>query len=157
MSKAMRSTSNTSLVLASTDTSSILEKLDAEISKMKKIETTPWKVKGKGEIEGFATPIQNETLIENLIRMGASVRARETTYNDYAASILGSRSFPVFTINGATSSDVDHDIQLRIAIIDQKETLEKLNSFKDRMSSFLSEADKKNQLMKEMEGFFDNK
>ena len=40
-----------------------------------------------------------------------------------------------------------------IAIIEHKETLDKLNSYKERVSKFLSEEDQKAMLLKEMEEF----
>jgi hypothetical protein len=140
------------LELVSSSTPEIMRKLDAEIAKLKAIETTPWRTNGT-LIEPFKNPIKEEKLIENLIRMGSSVKERERAYNDYAIKDLGLKTFKSFDINGLHAEDFTADIQLQMAILEQKDTLEKLKSYKERMSKFLSEADQKAELLAELDEF----
>ena len=78
--------------------------------------------------------------------------AREEVYNR-AAIELGITTYPTFEANGSSSEDWKRDIKLRIDIINQKETADKLTEYKDKMSKFLSAEDQKNMLMTEMASF----
>lgn len=149
--KSIAKNTNTELITVDTSTSTILEKLDAEIKKLKHIEETPWKT--TGNVTGFPVNIQKETLIPNLIRMGSVVKAKEEAYNKYAESDLNLSRYPSFEDNGATAEGITSDISLRIAIIEQKERMDKLKEYKDKMSKFLSEAEQKANLIKDMEKF----
>lgn len=129
---------------------SVLEKLDAEIAKIKHIEESVYKT--AGQLDGFPTNIKEETKVENLIRAFSSVRSREIAY-DEAAKELGVKTFPAFSINGGNTEDWKKDILLRKAIIEHKETLDKLTGFKEKMSKFLSAEDQQKMLLSEMNDF----
>lgn len=127
-----------------------ISKLEQAIKKLKHIEDTPWK--SSGTISGFPTNIRNETLIPNLIRMFSVFVQREKAYYD-AADILGIKTRPVYDDNGATREGIEEDVKLRIEIIQQKDTLDKLNEFKQKASKFMSEEDQKRDLFDQMESF----
>lgn len=137
------------LALTTTSVPSIIEKLEAEIKKLNHITDTVYKT--TGVLDGFGD-IKKETLIPNLIRAYSVVLAKESNYNN-AAEDLGLTTYPAFEINGCTAAQWREDILLRIAIIEHKDKLDKLKSYKDRVAKFLSEEDQKAILLKEMEQF----
>jgi hypothetical protein len=147
---ARKSTTATDVALGTQfDVPSIIQVLDAKLNSMKHI--TESKYRTSGTLDGIGD-IKKETKIENLIRAYASIIAREEVYNR-AAIELGITTYPTFEANGSSSEDWKRDIKLRIDIINQKETADKLTEYKDKMSKFLSAEDQKNMLMTEMASF----
>lgn len=140
------------LVLSNTEVPNVLSLLDKQIANLKKVEDSVYKT--TGTLEGFGD-IKQETKLENLIRAHSSVMNKEKFYNE-SAKDLGLNTYPQFTISGGTSADWKQDILLRIDIITHKEKLDKLKSYKDKMSKFLSEEDQKAMLMQEMATFLQN-
>lgn len=138
----------TELTIAS-GTPEALKLINAKIAALKHIEESVYKT--SGDLEGFDN-IKTETKLENLIRAYSVVKFKEQAY-EAAATDLGLKTYPQFVIGSGTAADWKKDILLRIEIINHKETLDKLNSFKSRMEGFLSEQDKKALLMKEMEDY----
>jgi hypothetical protein len=147
---ARKSTTATDVALGTQfDVPSIIQVLDAKLNSMKHI--TESKYRTSGTLDGIGD-IKKETKIENLIRAYASIIAREEVYNR-AAIELGITTYPTFEANGSSSEDWKRDIKLRIDIINQKETADKLTEYKDKMSKFLSAEDQKNMLMTEIASF----
>lgn len=140
---------NNPTLLPITKTADVLDALNTKIASLKRIEESIYKTNGK--LDGFGD-IKAEVKIENLIRAYSSVKMREAGYIT-AAKDLGRKEFPAFVIGSGNAEDWKHDILLRIDILEHKETLDKLNSYKDRMSKFLSETEQKEILMKEMDEF----
>lgn len=139
----------TSTEIATATVPNVLTILEERLASLKHIETTAFKA---GEsLSGFGN-IRQETNVKNLIKAWSSVKGRSKAY-DEAAPELGLDSYPVFEVEGYSAEAWKHDIMLRIAILNHKETYDKLNSFKSQMSAFLSEEDRKAILMKEMEAF----
>jgi hypothetical protein len=132
-----------------TPTSGILDAINAQLTKLDHITESNYKT--SGELEGFGN-IRTEVKIENLIRAWSSVKNREITYVD-AAGDLGKTTFPVFQINGQGAAAWKEDIILRMAIIEHDSTKKKLEEFKTRAESYLSEQDKKELMLKEMAAF----
>ena len=150
---AKKATTATEVALGTQfDVPSIIQVLDAKLNSMKHI--TESKYRTSGTLDGIGD-IKKETKIENLIRAYASIIAREEVYNK-AAIELGITTYPTFEANGSSSEDWKRDIKLRIDIINQKETADKLTEYKDKMSKFLSAEDQKNMLMSEMASFLTN-
>ena len=150
---AKKATTATEVALGTQfDVPSIIQVLDAKLNSMKHI--TESKYRTSGVLDGIGD-IKKEQKIENLIRAYASIIAREEVYNK-AAIELGITTFPTFEANGSSSEDWKRDIKLRIDIINQKETADKLTEYKDKMSKFLSAEDQKNMLMSEMASFLTN-
>ena len=129
----------------------VLTQLNEKIASLKRIEESVYKT--NGEVEGFSTNIKEEMKIENLIRTYSSVKMREAGYLA-AVRELGLTTFPAFVVGSGSPDDWKHDIMLRIDILTHKETLDKLNGFKEKMGKFLSEQDQKAMLLKEMQDFF---
>jgi hypothetical protein len=132
-----------------TEVPEVIKALQAQIDELKDIETSQWKT--SGNLDGFGS-IKEEKKIENLIRAYSSVKGRANAYED-AADDLGITTYPQFNINGGTVEDWKHDIQLRIAIVNHKEKLDKLKDFKAKAERFLSEEDQKKMLFNEMSAF----
>lgn len=140
-------------LLPTMKTADVLEQLNTKIASLKRIEESVYKT--NGSLDGFGD-IKAETKIENLIRAFSSVKMREAGYNA-AAKDLGRKEYPAFVIGSGTAEDWKQDILLRIDILEHKETLDKLNTFKEKMSKFMSEAEQKELLIKEMTDFFGTK
>ena len=135
------------------DVPSVLDKLNAEISSLKKIEESVYKTTGK--VDGLGIDIKTELKVDNLIKAFSSISGRAKAYGE-AAQELGQKSVPQFTVGGGTVDEWKSDIMLRIDIINHKEKLDKLKGFKDKMSKFLSEEDQKAILLKEMGEYLSN-
>lgn len=140
----------TALMVKGQDVPSVLQVLEEKIASLKHITDTVYKT--TGNLEGFATNIQKEMKVENLIRAFASVQSRAAVYHT-AAKELGQKTYPAFEVSGGDVEAWKHDIILRINIINHQETLDKLNGYKEKMSKFLSEEDQKSMLLKEMADF----
>jgi hypothetical protein len=136
-------------VLTGASVPEIITKLESKIKELDHI--TDSKYRTSGNLDGFGD-IKKETSIGNLIKAFSSVMARGETYQR-SATALGIETFPVFELNGGSVEDWQKDIQLRIAIIQHKETLDKLQSYRDKMKEFLSKEDQKAMLLEEMAAF----
>lgn len=131
----------------------VIAKLEDKIKELDHI--TDSKYRTSGNLGEFGD-IKKETNISNLIKAFSVIMAKSIAYEN-AASELGIASFPVFEVNGGSVEDWKKDIQLRIAIIEHKETLDKLQSYRDKMKEFLSKEDQKAMLMQEMAAFLAGK
>ncbi len=146
MTKAKATTS----LLPAMPVPDVLKALNDKINSLKHIEESKYKT--AGILEQFGN-IKDEMKIENLIRAYSSIIGREKLYNEAAAQLGRGKCYPAFVVSGGTAEDWKNDIQLRINILEHKETLDKLNTYKEKMSKFLSEADQKEILMREMAEF----
>lgn len=125
-----------------------LAKINEKLSSLNKITETPYKT--SGELGNGFGNLKNETKIQNLISLCSMINAKEAAY-DAAAKELGlENKYPAFTVNGYTSEDCKSDIKLRIAVLSQQETFDKLNKAKERLSVFLTEEDKKRQALEDL-------
>lgn len=124
-----------------------LEKINQKLNSLQKITETPYKT--SGELGNGFGNLKNETKIANLISLCSMINAKEAAYNAAAAE-LGLQTFPEFSVNGYSSADCKSDIKLRIAVLSQQETLDKLNKAKSILSTFLSEEDKKRQALEDL-------
>lgn len=128
----------------------VLEMLDKALQSVDKITGSDY-ITG-GNIEGFSKNVKDEQDIANLVKMAASVISRERAYNE-AAENLELSTFPQFKIGGSTKDEWIKDIKLRIAIINNSDTINKIKEFKEKTAKFLSEEDQKAILFKDMENF----
>jgi hypothetical protein len=143
MAKAEKA--NTALAVINDDSTAIdtLDILKAELKSLKSITETAYKTTGM--VEGFPISIQNETKIENLVRMQASVQGRNEAYNKaqevLTAELGESLSVPVFKVNGATPADIQSDIVLRIRVISVEDRKKELESLVEEGKKFLTQKD----------------
>jgi hypothetical protein len=124
----------------------ILKKLDEEIAKLKHVAETPYKT--TGQLEGFGD-LTKETKIPNLIRAFSMIRGKERAYNE-AAEDLGLTTYEPFTISGGNGEQWKADIQLRIAVINHKDQLDKLTEYKKKFTEYLSKEDQFGMLIGNM-------
>jgi hypothetical protein len=136
-------------VALSMEVPNVIAALEAKIKALDHITDSKYRTGGK--LDGFGD-IKQETNISNLIKAFSSIRGREKAYAE-AAEEMGLSTFPVFEANGSTSEDWKQDILLRIAIINHKDTLDKLTEYRNKMKEFLSKEDQKAILFAEMEAF----
>lgn len=127
----------------------VMKALEAKMKEFEFIRDSKYKT--SGTIDGFGD-IKNEKLIPNLIRAHSLVLAKHNAY-EAAAKDLGLSTYPVFELGGGTVEDWKADILLRKAIIEQKENMDKLESFKAKAAKFMSEADQKAMFFAEMQSF----
>jgi len=146
---AKATTATVELATIGANVPEIMQVLDAKLKTMDDVRESKYKTSGVLD----SVDIKKEKNIEALIRIYGSVMARESIYNE-SAKELGITTYPSFEISGGSSADWKADIKLRIKVINQKETVDKLVEYKDKMSKFLSEQDQKDMLMKEMSDFF---
>ena len=148
----MAKTTQTSTALATPVISSI-QAVDTALKALKRIEDKVYKTNGLVE-GGFNQNLQDETKIETLIKMMGSIAGRAKSYND-AADFLGIKTFPVFKVNGGTVEDFKHDIELRIAIIQNESKLNKLKELKAKYVDLMDKEDKKAQVDAELQAFLE--
>ena len=139
--------------LATFSVPDVIAQLEKKIKELDHI--TDSKYRTSGNLDGFGD-IKKETSIANLIKAFSVVMAKANAYQA-AATELSIATFPVFEVNGGSVEDWKKDIQLRIAIIEHKETLDKLQGYRDKMKEFLSKEDQKAMLMQEMAEFLASK
>lgn len=125
----------------------VLDILDEQLKSMKLIEETPYKT--SGQVGNFEN-IKNETDISNLIKIHSSAKGKDRAYHE-SAEDLGLNPYP--SAGTDSLADIEHDIKLRIKLITQKETLDKLKQFKAEASKFLSQEDQKGILLNDMAKF----
>ena len=135
------------------DVSSMVKLLDLKIKSLEHISDTKYKT--GGDLDGFGN-IHKENKIENLIKAFSSVDGREKGYNNSAME-MGLTTYPQFEVNGRCGDDWKHDIQLRVAIINHKEELDKLNAYRERVQALMTKEEQKRALFAEMSEYLSNK
>lgn len=89
------------------------------------------------------------TDIKQLIQSGSIILAKETAYNNFA-NALGLQTVPAFSVGGGSVNDWIQDIKLRIAVISEKDVREKLQKAHDKLSQFLTDAERRKQAEQEI-------
>lgn len=123
--------------------------LDQKLQEVNKLSETPWKT--SGNLPDFGD-IRSEKNIPKLVKAFAMVKDSERMYND-AQQDLELKQVPAFTIGGGNTEDWKHDIKLRIAIVQQHETMEALRKHKEILSKFVSEEEQKANAFAELQQF----
>jgi hypothetical protein len=90
---------------------------------------------------GFNKPVKDELDKGTLVKMMASIAAKEDAYNK-ASDRLGFKTVPVFKADGHSVSDWEHDIKLRFDVIDNKSRLDELNAIKKELEQMMSDNDR---------------
>ena len=116
-----------------------LAAIDAALSKLQHVSESNYRT--SMNLDGVGD-LKQVTKTEDLIKALSSVLGREAAYNN-AAKVIGLTTYPVFTLGGGNAQDWTEDIKLRIAIINNKETLDTLKAAKEELSKFLSEAEQR--------------
>jgi len=116
-----------------------IEIVNQKIEALKHIQDKVYRTSGK--LDGFSNSIETETNVMELIKMFSSVLARKKAY-DESQQILELTTVPEFKINGFSLDDYKQDIQLRIAIIENKERLEELTAIKKEYTELMDKDDR---------------
>lgn len=127
-----------------------IELVNQRIADLKHITESVYKTTGR--ITGFPNKIQDETSISELVKMYSSVAQRGAAYAA-AQQDLGLKTVPQFKVDGGTVAEFKHDIQLRVAIIANKETLDELNTIKKEFTELMDKEDRMALLAKKLEKF----
>lgn len=132
-----------------------LATVDAKIKELKGNNYVGKRTNGK--LDGFAKSVFDETDIDTLIRMHASVMAREKAFNDSKAALLEHEQvkgkisrLPNFSISGASSEAWENDIAIRLREVATKKELDKLTQVRKKLSEHLSEEEKFKNLIGEI-------
>jgi hypothetical protein len=143
----------TELVL-STPVTDVLSNLEQMKQSLDKIYETPYRT--SKQITGLNS-IQESTSVEDLLKTLAFIQTKEKAYNNALETItekLGRAvSASVFKLEGFTLEEFEHDICLRIEVIEHKAKYDKLSEFQNKMKEFLSKEDQKQILYNEIENF----
>lgn len=130
-----------------------LTEINEKLSNLQVISTTPFKTNGKfkwnpnaggGEID-----ILTCTKMEDLIAIHQTLKMRAEGY-DKSASDLGIAQYPVFKWCGHTWKDWEHDLKLRVAVVNQHQIETRLKEAKEKLSRFLTEEDQLNNVLTEL-------
>lgn len=127
---------------------SVLEKLQEELKQIKSVSGSNYQT--SGVIPG-GIDIKKEKSIENMIRALANINISKAAY-DQAAEDLKLDSYPVYQVGGYSVENWKHDIDLRIKIITHEDRKKELEGAISKMEAFLSEEDRKSQVLKEIAG-----
>lgn len=127
-----------------------IEKLNERIAGLKHIQDSVYVTSGKITMATGQKDIKEETDIDKLVTALSSVVAR-AEQKEKAYELIGITSFPVVKVDGSTVEEWIKDVKLRIDIINQKETFDKLVAMKKRWEELMTNEDKKALLIAEME------
>lgn len=144
----MATTKKAELAIVSVPTG--IEAVNKKIAQLKEITESVYKTPGR--VTSFSNNIKDETNISELIKMFSSVSGRAKAY-DAASEELGLKTVPVFKVDGGTVAEFAHDIKLRIAIIQNKETLDELNAIKKEYTELMDKEDRMALLAKRLSKF----
>lgn len=151
----MAKKANNAVALTSSSTANdAVSAIKAQLEQLKEITGSEFKSGGKGTVQGFPNSIQDETNIENLVRMYSSVNGKENAYNnaisDITAEFPGFKA-PVFKEGGCTASALKSDIVLQAKILSVKERKEYLEGLLKKAEEFLTKEDKMKSFLAELQ------
>ena len=146
MAKNREKNSNLELAVSSDSVTDSLGALKAELKALKTITETQYKTGSDGKVTGFPNAIQNETSVEQLIRMHSSISGRSKAYDASLArlsEVAGADIVaPVFKDNGASLESIEQDIALRIKVLNVSDRKAQLEGLIKEAEQFLTEKDK---------------
>lgn len=137
-------------VTTATSVPDAIEKLNKRLSDLKHIAESVYKTPGKVSTSSGQKDIKEETNVTELVKCLSGILARAEA-QEKAYDALGMTKYPVVKVDGGTVEEWISDIKLRIEIIEQKDTFDKLNGIKKRWEELMDKEDRKALLIKEME------
>lgn len=139
---------NSNLAVATTVGTTVPDALKAlkdELKGLKTIAETQYKTGSDGKVTGFPNAIQNETSVEQLIKMHSSVSGRAKAYDASQARLSevagGPISAPPFKDNGASLESIEEDIALRIKVLNITDRKQQLEALLKEAEGFLTKED----------------
>lgn len=144
----------TELISAGAPVTDVLANLEQMKQSLDKIYETPYRT--SKQIAGLNS-IQESSSVEDLLRTLAFIQTKEKAYNAALETVTKKLGRPVsssvFKLEGFTLEEFEHDICLRIEVIEHKAKYDKLSEFQNKMKEFLSKEDQKQILYGEIEKF----
>lgn len=145
MAKRKQEQGTMAVAVVGTTVPDALSALKAELEGLKVITGTQYKTGSDGRITGFSSTIQEETLIENLVRMHSACVGKANAYDkslERLSSLVGAPiSAPVWKDNGASLESIEADIALRIQILSVSERKAELEALMKEAEGFLTKED----------------
>jgi hypothetical protein len=135
---------STQLVIADQSVPNILSGLRAQLKELNKVTDSGYRT--SGNIGELGVDIKSETGIGKLIKVHATLKTSADNY-DASAAELGLDEYPAWSHGGCTLADWTADVKLRINIITHKERKEALENAIKEMEQFLTEEDRKAQVL----------
>ena len=130
-----------------------LQAINDRIAAMKHIQECVYLTSGKITTgSGGQKDIKEEKNVTELVKAFSGILFRAKAIEE-AYDELGINSYPAVKVDGGTVEEWKKDILLRIEIINQKDTLDELNSLKKEWEDLMDKEDKKAMLVKKMEKF----
>jgi hypothetical protein len=139
--------------LALTTTSSVpdaISVINQKIADLKHIQESVYLTSGKVNGANGQIDLKELKTVPEIVRTLSSILARAAA-EESAYAAVGYTTHPVVKVDGGTVDEWTADAKLRIAIIEQKETLDKLQGFKSKWEELMDKEDRKAMLLKEME------
>ena len=131
-----------------------LQAINEKIAALKHIQESVYVTSKKISTSSGQKDIETETSVTELVKAYSGVLFRAKAIDEAYADLFPEMTTrPVTKVDGSTVEDWKKDILLRIAIIEQKETLDELTGLKKEWESLMDKEDKKAMLIKKMEKF----
>jgi len=137
------------LLIATPTVISALEILKAELMGLRSIAETQYK--NSVNVQGFPVSIDSCTDIVVLVKMHSSVSSKARAYNNSLIE-LGVKEAPVFKMNDTTVEDFEHNIKLRIAVIQHEDRKKELEELVKEGEAFLTKEDQYQIYLKKLQG-----
>lgn len=147
MSKDKKSTQS-GVAIISDSPVTMIDTINAKLDKFKHI--TGSNFKASTMLDNISVQSETDPLV--LVKALSSVNARERDFDEAAKELSKEgiiNTLPIFKLSGSTPDEWRHDIKLRLQIINQKETIDKLTTLKQRYEAIMEKSHVKEMLDKE--------
>lgn len=148
--KMANSKKSEALVVAVPGVTDAIDRINAEIKQIKHVTESSYSTSGKITTVNGTIDVKTETKVPELVTAYATVVTRvaaiEAAYDE-----LGISEYQVVKIDGGTRDEWKKDIKLRIQVIQYKDRLDELNSFKKEWEELMDKEDRKAALAKKMQ------
>ena len=118
---------------------SAMDMLRQELKQLKSVTECPFKTSNGFSVSGIT--LQTETNISQLLKLGSEATRRERDYIEYCTA-MGLPEFPAYSISGNTVEQINHDIKLKMDVINYSERKTELEALLKEAESFMSAQDK---------------
>lgn len=142
--------------IGSDDAGSRITLVEQELANLTKISETVYNTQDK-RIMGC--DIQKETKVENLLKVGTSIKQQKTAYDTYGDEMVAKgyiKGYPVFEVEGVSAEGILKDIELRLQILSTDERRKKLEKITSGYRELLDKSDKLRMLDAELNDFLGN-
>jgi hypothetical protein len=131
-----------------------MDLLRQELKQLKSVTECPFKTSSGFSVGGVT--LQTETNILNLLKVGSEATRRNNDYLEYCTA-MGLTEFPQFSINGNTLEQINHDIKLKMDVINYSERKAELEELLKEAEGFMSAQDKQQLFFAKLQSKLGNK